>query len=65
MIGVHPFLLYDYARERQRDLLAEAEQASLAKAAHSDSSTAWPRPTFLLSLVLVCVLGAATWTLLS
>jgi uncharacterized membrane protein YecN with MAPEG domain len=65
MGSVHPFLFYDFARERQRELLAEADQASLVKAARSGSNQAQLRPTLLLSVVLVWVMGAAAWTLLS
>jgi hypothetical protein len=65
MGSANPFLYYDLARDRQRDLLAEAERVSLAKAARSGSSKAWPRPTLLLSVVLFWVMGAAAWTLLS
>lgn len=65
MGSVHPFLYYDYARERQREILAEAEQAALAQAARSGSNKAWPRPTLILSFVLFWVMGAAAWTLLS
>ena len=65
MSFLHPHLVYDYARERQRQLLAEAEQAALVKQARSGSSKAWPRPTLFLSFVLFWVMGAAAWTLLS
>jgi hypothetical protein len=65
MSSVHPFLYYDYARERQRELLAEVEQASLTKAARAGSNKAWPRPTLVMSVVLFWVMGVAAWTLLS
>jgi hypothetical protein len=65
MGSVHPFLFYDFARERQRELLAEVEQASLAKAARSGSNKARWQPTLLLSVVLFWEVGAAAWMFLS
>jgi hypothetical protein len=62
--AMHPFLYFDYARERQREILAEAEQIALAKSARSSSTKALPRPT-LLSLVVLIWLAGVTWTLLS
>lgn len=42
MYSVHPHLLFDLARERQRELLAEAERNSLAKEARLSSQKARP-----------------------
>jgi hypothetical protein len=63
--AMHPFLYYDFARERQREILAEFEQIALAKSARAGSNRAWPQPTVLLSVVLLLVLVGSAWTLLS
>jgi hypothetical protein len=49
---VRPYLFCDYARDRQQELLAEVQQASLAKATRADSTTAWLLPTLLMRFVL-------------
>ena len=63
MIGVHPYLLNDYARDRQRELLAEAEQASLVRAARSGSNKARKQPSVRLRVVL-SVAVRSTWNFL-
>ena len=63
MGSVHPFLYYDFARDRQREFLAEAEQASLAQAARAGSNKARRQPTVLLRVVLVLVMWSV-WNLL-
>ena len=61
---VHTYLLYDYARERQQDLLTEMQRASLAKAACADSTKSRLQPTLLTRVVLSLVVWSL-WTLLS
>jgi hypothetical protein len=63
--AMHPFSIYDFARERQREILAEAEQIALAKSARAGSNKSRRQPTFLLRVVLILVLVGSAWTLLS
>jgi hypothetical protein len=62
--AMHPFLYYDYARERQREILAESEKIALAQSARSSSDDAWMLPAAFVSVVLVLMV-VSTWTLLS
>ena len=61
---MHPFLYFDYARVRQREILAEFEQIALAQSARSSSDNAWMLPAAFVSVVLV-LMAVSTWTLLS
>lgn len=50
MFSAHPHLLYDLARERQRELLAEAERYSLCKEARVSSKKVRSSRSFRLHL---------------